>query len=48
MWAMSGFDAKTSFTRRTNFKVHQRYALKCLFSPDMTYVIFIFIINKYE
>jgi hypothetical protein len=34
---MTGFAAQTHLIRRTNFIGHKRYALKCLFSPDMTY-----------
>ncbi|CAF1656626.1 unnamed protein product, partial [Adineta ricciae] len=36
IWSMSGFAAQTHLHRRTRFRAHQRYALKCLFSPDMT------------
>ncbi|CAF0972394.1 unnamed protein product [Adineta steineri] len=35
IWSMTGF-SQTHLIRRTNFLAHKRYALKCLFSPDMT------------
>jgi G protein beta subunit-like protein len=35
---MTGFSVQTHLIPRTNFLAHKRYALKCLFSPDMTYV----------
>lgn len=39
IWSMTGFVAQTQLIKRKNFLAHKRYALKCLFSPDMTYVL---------
>lgn len=44
---MTGFTSQTLLIKRTNFLAHKRYGLKCLFSPDMTYVnTFIFLIRN--
>jgi len=38
IWSMTSFVALTHLIPRKNFIAHKRYALKCLFSPDMTYL----------
>ena len=35
---MSGFTSELTYPARATFNAHKRYALKCLFSPDMTLV----------
>lgn len=37
-WSMTGFVAQTRLIPRTNFPAHKGYGLKCLFSPDMTFL----------
>ena len=35
---MPGFTTESKISVRADFNAHKRYALKCLFSPDMTLV----------
>ncbi|CAF4965118.1 unnamed protein product, partial [Rotaria socialis] len=36
IWSMTGFSPQMRVIPRKNFPAHNRYGLKCLFSPDMT------------